>query len=64
MVFVFAKGEAVPADHPAVQACPHLFDPAGGRPYRAKRNSPPDRRSQDPPLQDEKKPRLRDEEKL
>jgi hypothetical protein len=27
-VYVFAKGEAVPADHPAVQACPHLFDPA------------------------------------
>jgi hypothetical protein len=28
MVFVFAKGEAVPADHPAVLAAPHLFEPA------------------------------------
>lgn len=27
--FVFAKGEEVPADHPAVLAAPHLFyDPA------------------------------------
>jgi hypothetical protein len=27
MVFVFAKGEAIPADHPAALAAPHLFDP-------------------------------------
>jgi hypothetical protein len=27
-VYVFAKGEEVPADHPAVLAAPHLFDPA------------------------------------
>lgn len=27
MMFVFAEGEAVPADHPAVLAAPHLFDP-------------------------------------
>jgi hypothetical protein len=27
MMYVFDKGEAVPADHPAVLACPHLFDP-------------------------------------
>jgi hypothetical protein len=26
-VYVFAKGEEVPADHPAVLAFPHLFDP-------------------------------------
>jgi hypothetical protein len=26
-VFVFAKGEEVPADHPAVLARPDLFDP-------------------------------------
>jgi hypothetical protein len=26
MVFVFAKGEAVPTSHPAVLAFPHLFD--------------------------------------
>jgi hypothetical protein len=26
MVFVFAKGEEVPADHPAVLEFPHLFD--------------------------------------
>jgi hypothetical protein len=26
MVFVFAKGEEVPACHPAVVAFPHLFD--------------------------------------
>jgi hypothetical protein len=28
MVFVFQAGELVPADHPAVVAAPHLFDPA------------------------------------
>jgi hypothetical protein len=27
-VYVFAKGEAVEADHPAVLAFPHLFEPA------------------------------------
>ena len=27
MAFVFAKGELVPEDHPAVLACPHLFEP-------------------------------------
>ena len=27
-VYVFAEGEEVPADHPAVLAFPHLFDPA------------------------------------
>jgi hypothetical protein len=26
MTYVFAKGEEVPADHPAVLAFPHLFD--------------------------------------
>jgi hypothetical protein len=30
MVFVFAKGEMVPADHPAVAAFPHLFEPLEG----------------------------------
>ncbi len=25
-VYVFAKGEEVPADHPAVKACPRLFE--------------------------------------
>jgi hypothetical protein len=25
-VYVFAKGEEVPADHPAALAFPHLFD--------------------------------------
>ena len=25
-MYVFAKGEAVSADHPAVKACPHLFE--------------------------------------
>ena len=28
VMYVFAQGEAVPADHPAVLAFPHLFDPA------------------------------------
>jgi hypothetical protein len=28
MTFVFAKGEQVDADHPAVLAFPHLFEPA------------------------------------
>ena len=28
ITYIFAKGEAVPADHPAVKAFPHLFDPA------------------------------------
>jgi hypothetical protein len=27
MLYVFAKGEAVPADHPAVLAAPWLFEP-------------------------------------
>jgi hypothetical protein len=30
MVFLFEEGEPVPADHPAVLAFPHLFEPAGG----------------------------------
>jgi hypothetical protein len=25
--YVFEKGELVPEDHPAVLACPHLFEP-------------------------------------
>jgi hypothetical protein len=28
LTFVFAEGEEVPADHPAVLAAPHLFYPA------------------------------------
>jgi hypothetical protein len=28
MTYVFEKGEFVPKDHPAVLACPHLFDSA------------------------------------
>ena len=28
ITYIFEKGEAVPADHPAVKAFPYLFDPA------------------------------------